>query len=324
MAIQQVVNVVLVLLGVYLVIKGELTMGGLIACTMLAGRALSPIAQSAGLMAQYHNSATALTSLEGVMNKPVERPVDANFLSRPSFKGDIEFKEVSFTYPNSDVSALKNVSFKIRAGEHIAFLGRMGSGKTTIHKLILGLYQPTSGSILIDGIDSRQIDPAELRRCIGYVQQDTHLFFGSMRDNITISAPHIPDSRVLQAARAGGIDEFVNLHPKGFDMPVGERGETLSGGQKQGVGIARAMVQDPPILLLDEPTSAMDHSGEELIKTRLKEDASQKTMLVITHRSSLFDLVSRIIVIDSGRIVADGAKEQVIDALRTGKVGKAS
>lgn len=324
MAIQQVVNVVLVLLGVYLVIKGDLTMGGLIACTMLAGRALSPIAQSAGLMAQYHNSATALTSLEGIMNKPVERPVDSNFLSRPTFRGNIEFKEVSFTYPGSEVSALKNVSFKINAGEHVAFLGRMGSGKTTIHKLILGLYQPTSGSILIDGIDSRQIDPAELRRCIGYVQQDTHLFFGSMRDNITISAPHIPDAQVLKAARAGGIDEFINLHPKGFDMAVGERGETLSGGQRQGVGIARAMVQDPPILLLDEPTSAMDHSGEELIKTRLKEDASHKTLLVITHRSSLFDLVSRIIVIDSGRIVADGAKEQVIDALRTGKVGKAS
>ncbi|HEY3301501.1 MAG TPA: type I secretion system permease/ATPase [Methylophilaceae bacterium] len=324
MAIQQVVNVVLVLLGVYLVIKGELTMGGLIACTMLAGRALSPIAQSAGLMAQYHNSATALTSLEGIMNKPVERPVDSNFLSRPTFRGNIEFKEVSFTYPGSEVSALKNVSFKISAGEHIAFLGRMGSGKTTIHKLILGLYQPTSGSILIDGIDSRQIDPAELRRCIGYVQQDTHLFFGSMRDNITISAPHIPDEKVLKAARAGGIDEFINLHPKGFDMPVGERGETLSGGQRQGVGIARAMVQDPPILLLDEPTSAMDYSGEEVIKARLKEDTVQKTLLVITHRSSLFDLVNRIIVIDSGRVVADGAKEQVIEALRTGKVGKAS
>jgi ATP-binding cassette, subfamily C, bacterial LapB len=324
MAIQQVVNVVLVLLGVYLVIKGELTMGGLIACTMLAGRALGPIAQSAGLMAQYHNSATALTSLEGVMNKPVERPADSNFLSRPTFRGDIEFKEVSFSYPNSDVSALRNVSFKIKAGERIAFLGRMGSGKTTIHKLILGLYQPTSGAILIDGIDSRQIDPAELRRCIGYVQQDTHLFFGSMRDNITISAPHVPDAQVLHAARIGGIEEFINLHPKGFDMPVGERGETLSGGQRQGVGIARAMVQDPPILLLDEPTSAMDHSGEELIKTRLKEETSQKTLLVITHRSSLFDLVNRIIVIDSGRIVADGGKEQVIEALRTGKVGKAS
>ncbi len=187
----------------------------------------------------------------------------------------------------------------------------------------MGLYQPTSGAIFIDGIDSRQIDPAELRRNIGYVQQDTNLFFGSMRDNITIAMPHADDSQILHAAMVGGIAEFINMHPKGFDMPVGERGETLSGGQKQGVGIARAMVNNPSIILLDEPTSAMDHSGEDLVKARLKEASEGKTLMVITHRSSLFDLVNRIIVIDGGRIVADGGKEQVIEALRTGKVGKA-
>jgi len=321
-AIQQLVNVILVLLGVYLVVEGDLTMGGLIACTMLAGRALAPIAQSAGLMTQYHNASTSLASLEEIMKKPVERPEDSSFLSRPAFMGDIEFREVSFTYPGTDVDALKNVSFKIRAGDHVAILGRMGSGKTTLHKLILGLYQPTSGAILIDGIDSRQIDPAELRRSIGYVQQDTHLFFGSMRDNISIVAPHAEDAQVLEAARVGGIDEFINMHPKGFDMPVGERGETLSGGQRQGVGIARAMLNNPSIILLDEPTSAMDHSGEELVKKRLVEASAGKTLVVITHRSSLFDLVNRIIVVDGGKVVADGNKEQVIDALRTGKIGR--
>ena len=321
--ISQLVNVVLVLLGVYLVILGDLTMGGLIACTMLAGRALAPISQSAGLMTQYHNATTALTSLNDVMSRPVERPQESNFLSRSAFAGDIEFREVSFNYPGTDVGALKNVSFKVRAGEHIAILGRMGSGKTTLQKLILGLYQPTTGAILIDGIDSRQIDPAELRRSIGYVQQDTNLFFGSMRDNISIAAPHADDTQILNAANIGGIAEFINMHPKGFDMPVGERGETLSGGQKQGVGIARAMINNPSIILLDEPTSAMDHSGEEFVKARLKETALGKTLMVITHRSSLFDMVNRIIVIDSGKIVADGGKEQVIEALRTGKVGKA-
>lgn len=321
-AIQQLVNVVLVLLGVYLVVEGDLTMGGLIACTMLAGRALAPIAQSAGLMTQYHNASTSLTSLEDIMSKPVERPEDSSFLSRPAFMGNIEFREVSFTYPGTDVDALKNVSFKISAGDHVAILGRMGSGKTTLHKLILGLYRPTSGAILIDGIDSRQIDPAELRRSIGYVQQDTQLFYGSMRENIAITSQHAEDLQVLEAAKIGGIDEFVNLHPKGFDMPVGERGETLSGGQRQGVGIARAVINNPNILLLDEPTSAMDHSGEELVKKRLVEMSVSKTLVVITHRSSLFDLVNRIIVIDGGKIVADGNKEQVIDALRTGKVGK--
>ena len=320
--LQQTVNVILVLLGVYLVIEGDLTMGGLIACTMLAGRALAPIAQSAGLMTQFHNASTSLTSLEAIMEKPTERPVDSNFLSRSNFAGNIEFREVSFSYPGCEVSALKDVSFKIKAGEHVGVLGRMGSGKSTLQKLILGLYLPTSGAILIDGIDSRQIDPAELRRNIGYVQQDTHLFYGSMRDNITMSNPHASDPQVLEAASMGGIDEFVNLHPNGFDMLVGERGETLSGGQRQGVGIARAMVGNPRIIILDEPTSAMDHSGEELVKRRLTEATANRTLLLNTHRSSLFDLVDRIIVIDNGKIMADGGKEQVIEALRNGKIGK--
>ncbi len=323
MGLQQFITVTMLLLGVYLVIHGDLTMGGLIACTMLASRALSPISQAAGLMTQYHNASTALTSLEGIMNNPVERPDDAAFLSRSGFKGDIEFREVAFNYPESEVSALKNVSFKIRAGEHVAILGRMGSGKTTLHKLILGLYQPTSGAVLVDGIDIRQLDPAELRRNIGYVQQDTNLFFGTMKENIALSALHPDDASIIHAAKVGGIDEFINMHPKGYDMAVGERGETLSGGQKQGVGIARAVINHPPILLLDEPTSAMDHSGEEVVKQRLKQEATGKTLILISHRSSLFDLVDRIIVIDSGRIMADGPKNEIIEALRAGKIGKA-
>ena len=321
--IQQLINISLVVLGVYLVVNGDLTMGGLIACTMLASRALVPIAQTAGLLTQYHNAATALTSLDEIMHREVERPLDAKFLSRPAFNGNIEFREVSFSYPGTEQDALTKVSFKIKAGEHVALLGRMGSGKSTIHKLILGLYQPTAGAILIDGIDARQIDPAELRRCAGYVQQDTHLFYGTMRENLTISAQHVDDAAVLAAAHVGGIDEFVNAHPKGFDMLIGERGETLSGGQRQGVGIARALISNPSILLLDEPTSAMDHSGEDAIKKRLIETVKNKTLVLISHRSSLYDLVDRIIVIDSGRIVADGPKEQVAEALRNGKVGKA-
>ncbi len=321
--ILQLINVSLVVLGVYLVIDAKLTMGGLIACTMLASRALAPVAQTAGLLTQYHTAATSLTSLDEIMTREVERPADAAFLSRPSFRGDIEFREVSFSYPGTEQDALTKVSFKIKAGEHVALLGRMGSGKSTINKLILGLYQPTSGAILIDGIDARQIDPAELRRSVGYVQQDTHLFYGSLRDNLTISAPHENDAAVLAAAHAGGIDGFVNAHPKGFDMLVGERGETLSGGQRQGVGIARALIKKPSMLLLDEPTSAMDHSGEDEVKRRLAEHSVGKTVVLISHRSALYDLVERIIVIDSGRVVADGPKTQVTEALRNGKVGKA-
>ncbi len=322
-AIQQMTTVALVLLGVYLVTSGDLTMGGLIASTMLASRAMAPISQTAGLLTQYHTASTSLQSLDEIMNKPVERPLESNFLSRPVFKGDIEFREVSFKYPGAEESALTKISFKIKAGEHVALLGRMGSGKTTIHKLILGLYQPTEGAILIDGIDSRQIDPAELRHTVSYVQQDTHLFYGTMRENLTITSPHADDTAVLAAAHVGGIDEFINNHPKGFDLLVGERGETLSGGQKQGVGIARALIGRSVIVLLDEPTSAMDHSTEEAVKNRLTQAAVGKTLVLITHRSTLFDMASRIIVVDSGRIVADGPKDQVIDALRTGKIAKA-
>lgn len=322
-ALQQIISVSIIILGVYLISNGDLTMGGLIACSQLTSRALAPISQIASLFTQYHTAATSLKSLEGIMEKPVERSKDVNFLSRPAFKGEIEFKNVSFKYPGSDELALNRISFKIRPGEHVGLIGRMGSGKTTINKLILGLYQPTEGAILIDGIDARQIDPAELRRSIGYVQQDSHLFYGTLRDNITLRHQHADDQAVLYAAQVGGIAEFVNTHPKGFDLEVGERGDTLSGGQRQGVGIARAFVTKPQIVLLDEPTSAMDHSGEETVKRNIAEATADKTLLVISHRNAMLELAERLIVIDSGQIVADGNKEDVTAALRAGKVGKA-
>ncbi len=321
---QQFVNVAVVVVGVYLIANNQLTLGGLIACTMLASRAMAPIGQVAGLLTQYHNAATALKSLDDILQQPVERPADSNFVTRQHFSGDIEFKDVDFSYPGQDVSALRGVSLKIRAGEHVAILGRVGSGKTTLEKLILGLYRPTSGAVLVDGVDLRQLDPAELRRNIGYVPQDVMLFYGSLRDNLTISAPTADDAAVLRAAEVGGILEFVNNHPRGFDMAVGERGESLSGGQRQAVAIARAAINDPPILMMDEPTGSMDHSSEEEIKQRLRGFAAGKTLIVVTHRTSLLDLVERIIVIDAGKIVADGPKAQVVEALRQGRIGKAA
>ena len=324
MWIQQSVSVVVIVVGVYLIADGNLTLGGLIASTMLSSRAMAPIGQVAGLLTQYHNAATALKSLDDILQQPVERPADSNFVSRQHFTGDIEFKDVDFNYPNQDLAALRNVSLKIRAGEHVAILGRVGSGKTTLEKLILGLYQPTSGAVLVDGIDLRQLDPAELRRNIGYVPQDVTLFYGSLRENLTIASTTADDAAVLRAAQVGGIIDFVNSHPKGFDMTVGERGESLSGGQRQAVAITRAVINDPPILLMDEPTGSMDHSSEEAIKHQLSTYAAGKTMIVITHRTSLLDLVERIIVIDAGKIVADGPKAQVVEALRQGRIGKAS
>ncbi|MCL5967862.1 MAG: type I secretion system permease/ATPase, partial [Betaproteobacteria bacterium] len=322
--VQGSVTIAIVILGVYLIGARELTMGGLIACSMLASRAMAPIGQVAGLLVQYHTASTALSSLEEVMQREVERPDGANFITRGRIEGAIEFKDVSFNYPGRSNASLRNVSFRLKAGERVAILGRIGSGKTTLEKLILGLYRPTSGAVLIDGIDLRQLDPAELRRHIGYVQQDVMLFYGSLRDNITLGAPLADDADVLKAATLSGIVELVNQHPQGFDMLVGERGESLSGGQRQGVAIARAVINDPSILLLDEPTSSMDHSSEEDIKKRLQQFVPGKTVVLVSHRTSLLDLVERIIVMDAGRIVADGPKEQVIQALRQGRIGKAA
>ncbi|WP_230976874.1 type I secretion system permease/ATPase [Pseudothauera rhizosphaerae] len=323
MWMQQTVSVVVILVGVYLIGEGELTMGGLIACYMLSSRAMAPIGQVAGLLVQYHNAATSLASLDALMGQAVERPEESNFISRPTLHGAIEFRDVSFHYPGQETLALRNVSLRIQPGEHIAILGRIGSGKTTLEKLILGLYRPTGGAVLIDGVDVRQLDPAELRRNIGYVAQDTVLFYGTLRENIAMAAPLADDAAVLRAAETAGILDFVNSHPQGFDMLVGERGESLSGGQRQGVAVARALINHPPVLLLDEPTSSMDHSSEEEIKRRLAEYARGHTMIVVTHRTSLLDLVARIIVIDGGRIVADGPKAQVVEALRQGRIGRA-
>mgnify|MGYP000141509827 FL=1 len=322
--VQQLISVATIILGVYLIADGRLTMGGLIACSMLSSRAMAPIGQVAGLLMQYHSASIALESLDGILNKPVERPADANFVSRQTFCGDIRLKDVSFSYPGQEMKALHNVSLDIRAGEHVAILGRVGSGKTTLQRLLVGLYQPTEGSVLIDGIDLRQLDPAELRRQIGYVSQDVTLFYGTLRENLTMALPTADDAAVLKAADLGGILEFVNSHPQGFDMMIGERGDSLSGGQRQGVAIGRALIGEPPILLLDEPTGSMDHSSEEAIKSRLKTAAEGKTMIVITHRTSLLELVDRIIVLDGGKIVADGPKDQVIKALRQGRIGRAA
>jgi ATP-binding cassette subfamily C protein LapB len=322
MEMQQAVNVIVVVIGVYLIADGQLTMGGMIATTMLASRAIAPLGQIVGLLMQYHNAKTSLTSLDEVMAKPVERPADASFVHRPELRGDIEFKDVGFTYPNSAVAALRGASFKINAGDKVVVIGRIGSGKTTLQKLLLGLYQTTSGAVMIDGVDVRQLDPADLRRNIGYIAQDVTLFYGTLRDNISIGAPYADDASIVAAAEAGGLTEFVNRHPDGFDMLIGERGDSLSGGQRQGVSAARAFLMDPPILLLDEPTSSMDFSSENAFKQRLKEMAAHKTMIIVTHRNSLLELATRVIVLDDGKVVADGPRDQVIQALQGGRIGR--
>jgi ATP-binding cassette subfamily C protein LapB len=249
------------------------------------------------------------------MRLPRERSTTQNFLHRPRLQGHVEFKQVDFSYPEQPLPSLKQISFKIHAGERVGIIGRMGSGKSTIAKLIAGLYQVNQGSVLLDGVDARQIDPVEIRRNLGYTPQEGALFYGSVRDNIVIGSPYLEDQVILKAAQLAGVDEFVNQHPLGFNLPVGERGENLSGGQKQAIILARAFLLDPPLLLLDEPTNFMDNRAEERFKARLLPYLSGKTLLLITHRMSLLSLVERLIVIENGQIVAYGPKDQVIQAL---------
>ena len=320
----QLISVMIVVAGVYLINERWLTMGGLIACTMLAGRALSPLGQVVGLLMQFENAKTALAGLEQTMMTPGERSEESTFVHRPDIRGEIEFRNVSFTYPGHSQEVLRNVSFRIKPGERVVVLGRVGSGKTTLHKLMLGLYQPTEGAVFLDGVDLRQLDPADLRRNVGYVEQDTLLFYGSLRDNISLRAPYADDLAVVTAAEIGGLSEFADRHPQGYDMVIGERGASLSGGQRQAVAIARAVLLDPPVLLLDEPTSSIDFTSESQFKASLSRFIQHKTMVIVTHRLSLIDLADRMIVIDDGKIVSDGPRQQVVESLQAGKVGKAN
>ena len=228
-------------------------------------------------------------------------------------------ESLSKTYANQ-VRALSDVSLRIAAGERVAVIGRIGSGKTTINRLIAGLYQAQEGAVRIDGVDMRQLDPGDLRHNIAYVSQDSQLLFGSIRDNLTMGVAHADDERIVRAAQMTGVADFVNRHPLGFDMPVGEHGGQLSGGQRQAVALARALIQDAPVVLLDEPTGSMDNSSEELIKRELGGVVGGKTLVLITHRAALLELVDRVIVIDGGSVVADGPKEQVLEALRAGRI----
>ncbi|BBF87282.1 ABC transporter peptidase C39 [Aquitalea magnusonii] len=321
--ITQLVSIVMLVVGVYQIMDGNTSQGGVIAAVMLSGRAMAPLGQLVALLTQYHNAKTSLSSLDGFMNMPVERPQDANFFHRTSFQGEIEFRNVSFSYPDNPQQALRNVSFKIKAGERVAIIGRVGSGKSTLQKLILGLFRPTEGSVRVDGIDINQIDPAELRRHIGYVPQDAVLFYGTLRQNIAMGAPHAHDASVAAAAELAGLTDFVNGHPQGFDMVIGERGDSLSGGQRKAVTIARALLNAPPILLMDEPTSNMDNTTESQIKQTLLKVMAGKTMIMVTHHNALLELAERLIVIDNGTIVADGPKAAVIQALQQGQVGRA-
>lgn len=318
--VTQLSNVAVVVAGVYLIQDHALSMGGLIAAVILSGRALAPMAQVTNLSTRYFQARSALQSLNDLMEQEVERPADKRFLSRDTIDGRVEFDHVDFTYPDEEQASLQDVSLRIEAGERVAIIGRIGSGKSTLLRLLVGLYQAQQGAIRIDGVDISQLDPADLRRNMGFASQDATLLHGTLRDNLVFGASHVEDDRILEVARIAGISHFVDRHPLGFDMQVGEKGARLSGGQRQSVAIGRALLLDPPVLLLDEPTSAMDNRSENEVKQALLQVVEGKTLLLVTHRASLLALVDRIIVMDEGRVLADGPKDNVLEALRQGRI----
>ena len=317
------ISIATMVIGVYLIRANAISMGSLIAAYMLSSRAMMPISRVAGLLMQYYSTSRSLSALDDIMNKETEHEEGVTFLSRPDIAGGIQFRDVGFTYPEQERPALSALNFTVKPGEHVAIVGPIGSGKSTLFKLILKLFRQTEGSILIDGTDSRQMDPAELRRAVGVVPQEVMLFYGTLRDNLVMGNPYITDRALLQAIQISGVDGIVKNHPKGFDMQVGERGANLSSGQRQAVAIARAVLKNPSLLLLDEPTSAMDSVSEERVRHNLKIFARDKTLLLVTHRTALLDLTERVIVLDGGRIVADGPKEQILAALKEGAIGRA-
>ena len=306
--------------GVYRISEGQLSQGGIIALMILSRQAIAPMSQVVSLATRFHRAKAALGTLDAIMELPVERPADKSFLHRSECRGRLGYAQVDFQYPGQSGLALRQITLTIEPGEKVAIIGPIGSGKTTLGKLLLGLYEPTGGMVCLDDTDIRQIDPAELRRFIGYVPQDITLFRGTIRENIILGSPEVEDERILRAAELAGVSQFAGKHPKGFDMEIGEQGRGLSGGQRQSVAMARALLHDPPILILDEPSSSMDNRTETRMKTNLKNLLAGKTLVLITHRGSLLDLVERIIIIDNGAVVADGPRDQVLSAMKSGQI----
>ncbi len=314
--VQQMMTVGVIVMGVYLVAAGELSMGGIIAAVMLGSRAVAPMAQLSLLATRYNQAKSSMSLINQVMMMPTEQEEGKKYLSRPALAGKIEFDKVSFSYPDQQVQALSDVSFTINPGEKVALIGSIGSGKSTLEKLIMGLYRASAGDIRIDGVNIAQLHPADLRRNIGCITQDTQLFFGSIRENITLGSPFSSDETILRAAEWGGVTAFTDHDPDGLERQVGEGGRQLSGGQRQAVAAARAMIMDPPILVLDEPTSQLDRRAEQRLVHQIKQLETRKTVLLSTHKSSMLEVVDRIIVLENGRLVADGPKADVINWLR--------
>lgn len=320
----QVSVVGVVVLGVYRVSDNLISMGGIIASVMLTGRAISPIAKLAGLMTRSNQTLSALRQLDTLMAQEGEFEDKAHLVSRTKLSGNINAENISFKYPNSEHTFLQPMSINIRQGERVAIVGHNGSGKTTLAKLLLGLYQPTKGNIQFDGLNYQQIHPSDLRRNVGYLPQDITLFHGTIRDNILFGTRQVTEYQIIRAVQLSGVNVFTDNDSQGLDQQVGESGSALSRGQRQSIVLARAILNSPQILLLDEPTASLDARAEKQFIKSINATAKDRTMLLITHKMDLLKLVDRILVLDKGRLIIDGPKDKVLEQLKNGKFNQES
>ncbi len=307
-------SVLIVMFGALMIGSGDLTMGQLIACSMLATRAITPATQIAALIVRYEQTRQAIDALDKIMEAPTDETTDS--LHLPRLSGRIDFRDAHFAYPNS-APLLKGLNLTIRPGEKVGFIGRIGSGKSTLFKLLLNLYGPDQGAVMVDGMAVNQLEPQSLRRQVGYVPQDVVLFHGDIRENILLGGAQVSDTDLLEALRLSCLDETLAQLANGLGTQVGERGERLSGGQRQAVSIARALVQQPRMLLLDEPSSMMDPATEARLIENLR-NIKGVTMLLVTHRTAMLPLVDRLVVLDQGRVVLDGPRNEVLRKLQGG------
>ena len=323
MLITQLVTVTMIIWGVYLITDGMMTMGALIGCNILVGRVMAPLLQMASLLTRMQNSRVALKALDLLMELPSENQNGRSCMDFGALSPSFRMEDVSFTYPHAERPALDRVNLHIEPGERVGIIGPMGSGKSTLSRLLIGLYQPSGGAVKFGGVDIRQMPSSDLRSRVGVLPQDVVLFYGTVRDNIALGDPSINDHLILRAASLAGVTDFLRHNPAGFAAQVGEQGKALSGGQRQAVALARAIVRDPEVLILDEPTSNMDTDAELMLQKRLHAVMEGRTLLLITHRLSMLRIVDRLIVMENGRIKLDGPRDEVLRRLRGEAPGRA-